>query len=130
MTEMLVGIKLGGVSRLARLAVHLHQGVLTPSPRRLSVVGEDEVPIVVFIATVAKVVRQQEEGMLGSLPVHTAIATLALAHHKAMVGIALAHLGQIVATFPLGAYSCDILLKGFVVENLLHIVKTVGVDGT
>ena len=56
LAEVLVGVVLGGVTFLACLAVNLNEGVLCPSPCRLAVVGENEVPIVVFIATVAKVI--------------------------------------------------------------------------
>ena len=126
--EMLVGVIFGGEPHLPRLAVHLHQCVLCPSPGGLAIVGEDEIPVVVFVAAVAYVVGEQEEGVLARLPVHGAVATFALAHHEAEVGVALAHLWQVVAALPLRAYALHVGLQGGVVEDFLHIVQAVGVE--
>ena len=126
---MLIGIVFCGVALLARLAVHLDEGVLGPSPCGLSVVGEDEVPVVIFVAAIAQVVAEQEERVLAGTPVHGAVATLALAHHEAQLRIALFELWQVLAAFPLGGNAFDVGSQGGVVEDLLHIVQSVGVEG-
>ena len=54
--EMLVGIVLRGVAHVARLAVHLNQRVLCPAPSGLPLVGQDEVPVVVLITSIAQIV--------------------------------------------------------------------------
>ena len=43
LAEVLVGEVLGGVALLARLAVHLDERILCPTPSGLSLVSEDEV---------------------------------------------------------------------------------------
>ena len=78
MAEVLVGVVLGGVAGLAGLAVDLYEGVLTPAPGRLAMVGEDEVPVVVLVDPIAKVVGEEEEGVLTCCPVHGAVSTFAL----------------------------------------------------
>ena len=54
--EMLVSEILSRVAHPACLAVHLYQGILLPSPRRFAIVGENEVPVVVFVASVTQIV--------------------------------------------------------------------------
>ena len=49
--EMLYGVVLSGVAVLPRLRVNLYQRVLSPSPRALTVVAENEVPDEIFITT-------------------------------------------------------------------------------
>ena len=78
MAEVLVGVVLGGVAGLAGVAVDLYEGVLTPAPGRLAMVGEDEVPVVIFVDPIAQIVGEEEEGVLACCPVHGAVATLAL----------------------------------------------------
>ena len=129
MGKMLVGIELGCIAWLACLAVHLHQGILPPSPGRLSVVGQNKVPVIVLVTSVAEIVLEEKERMFACFPVHIAIAAFALAHHQSVVGIAATQFRQIVSAFPLRADACDILLQGFVVKDFFHIVEAVGVDG-
>ncbi len=77
-----------------------------------------------------EVVGNEEEGMFTCLPVHTAIPTLTLRHHDAQVGVAFTQLRQVVAAFPLRADTLDVLLQRLVIKRLLHIIQTVGVDGS
>ena len=58
--------------------VDLNEGVLLPSPRTAAVVAEYEIPVVILGDAIAKVVGEQEEGVLGGIPVHGAVTTLAL----------------------------------------------------
>ena len=88
LAEVLVGEVLGGVALLARLAVHLDERILCPAPSGLSLVSEDEVPVVVLVTAVAEIVAEQEEGVFTSLPVHRAVAAFAFALHQAQLRIA------------------------------------------
>lgn len=70
MREMLHGIIFRCIAQLTCFRVHLHQRVLLPSPWAFPMVCEDEIPDVVFVAALADIVREQEEGMLACLPIH------------------------------------------------------------
>lgn len=129
LAEMFISVVFGGIALLARLAVDLNEGVLRPPPGGLSVVRQDEIPVVVLVAPVAEVVAEQEKGVLTSLPVHRAVAALALAHHQTHLGIALFELGEVLAAFPLSGDSLDVGLQRGIVDNPLDIVQTVGVEG-
>lgn len=78
MAEVFVGIVFGGISHLSGFAVDLYECVLCPAPGGLAVVGEYEVPVVVFVNAVAEVVGYEEEGVFSCFPVHAAITAFAL----------------------------------------------------
>ena len=103
--EMLVGVVLGSLPICSIGRAHLHEGVLLPAPSTAALVAEDEVPIVVLVAAAADVLVKQEEGVLTGTPVHLALAALALAAHHVKVGVVLAHIVKVLATFPLEAES-------------------------
>ena len=78
MGEMLVGIVFGSISVGTVNRAHLHKGVLLPAPGAATLIAKYEIPVVILGDAIAKVVGEQEEGVLGGIPVHGAVTTLAL----------------------------------------------------
>ena len=92
MAEVLVGIILCRVTHLAGLAINLDEGVLSPPPCRHTIVLQDEVPVVVFVTSVSKIVGQEEECVFAGSPIHASIAALAFRLHETKIRIAFAQL--------------------------------------
>ena len=81
--------------------IYTNQSILFPSPGAGSIVGQKEVPVEPFVASVAGIVADQEKGVLARLPVHAAVAAFALRADVMVIGILTAYFRQYLTAFPL-----------------------------
>lgn len=101
MRKVLYRIILRRIAELACFRVHLNQSILFPSPGAGSIVGQKEVPVEPFVASVAGIVADQEKGVLARFPVHAAVAAFALRADVMVIGILTAYFRQYLTAFPL-----------------------------
>ena len=99
------GIVLGREGGLALLGVDAYQRVLLPTPGAFAVVGQDEVPEVIFVASVAQIVVDELECVFGCRPVKASPAAFALRADVGPVGVLCPDGGEYVASFPLEAHA-------------------------
>ena len=125
---MLHGKILRSIGKRACLGIHPDKGILFPSPRTLAIVGQDEIPESVLVASVTQIMVHQFKGMFACSPVEATPSAFAFRTHIVPLGMFLAQYGERLAAFPLECHAAYVFLQLRVGSNLLHVVHTVGVE--
>ena len=127
---VLVSVIFRAVARCLRVATHLYQRILPPSPGAVSQVRQYGVPISVCRHPVGEVMVAEVERVRRRIPIEGAAATFTLGHHQLVIGIRLAYRTYLLAALPLETYLLAVLPYIWCVEYRLVHVVVVGVHST